>query len=147
MKKAICILLCFLFIFCIFSGCEQAEESKTQENSVNASNTNSDLPAEESSVDTETSVGAEINEKELLTIIDLTRLRGGADEGLEYFFEDDIYRYAFPDTPSSEFIIAVYSDGTHQNIKEALEAGNITIEDLDTFGIGYYFKEAKENLN
>ena len=55
---------------------------------------------------------------------------------LEYFFEDDYYKYYFGSI-KSQHIIVEFSDGTIMNVKEAFELGCVTIADLDRFNIGY----------
>lgn len=55
---------------------------------------------------------------------------------LEYFFEDDYYKYYFGSI-KSHYIIVEFSDGTIMNVKEAFELGCVTIVDLDRFNIGY----------
>ena len=58
-------------------------------------------------------------------------------DALELFYEDGEYEYYFPSIRSS-LVYAEYSDGTQKPIKEALETGDVTIADLDRFGIKYY---------
>ncbi len=59
----------------------------------------------------------------------------------EPFYEDRQYVYIFGN-PISEYVIVTYSDGTQENVKEALERGHIALFDLDRFGI-QYFSEPK----
>ena len=56
---------------------------------------------------------------------------------IDDFYKDENFIYYFGFFPMSSYIIVEYSDGTSQNIREALADGNITIEDLDRFGIKY----------
>lgn len=58
-------------------------------------------------------------------------------EALEGIYTSGIYTYYLPCIKSS-YIEVRYSNGMVENIKEALESGNISVEDLDTFGIQYY---------
>lgn len=58
-------------------------------------------------------------------------------EALEGIYTSGIYTYYLPCIKSS-YIEVRYSNGMVENIKEALESGNISVEDLDTFGIKYY---------
>lgn len=55
---------------------------------------------------------------------------------LEVFYVDENYEYYF-NYIISQCIIVTYSDGTTENIRVALESGNITIADLDAHNIGY----------
>ena len=63
-------------------------------------------------------------------------------DSMDYFYEDDTYRYCAGLCNQSAFVIVTYSDGTKENIKEAIHAGRITIADLDEFEI-WYSKEEK----
>ena len=56
---------------------------------------------------------------------------------MQVFFSDkkNIYEFGYP---VSEFIIVEYTDGTTENVCEALENGHIQITDLDTYGIQYF---------
>ncbi len=138
MKKTIIVLLCFLFSFCAFAGCEQAEESKTDIS-------NSDISEISEEVSTEASDEiSEISEEEPFVIVD----KRGSDwsTSIDCFFEDEEYLYYFGLSPMHQYIIVEYADGTTQNIKEALADGNITIQDLDRFGIEY-IKEPKDVSN
>ncbi len=138
MKSIIIVLLCFVLSFCVFAGCEQAEESKTDISNSDISEISEEVSPESSD---ETS---EVSKENAFIIVD----NRGDDwsDITDYFFQDDIYNYYFILWPMHEYIIVEYADGTTQNVKEALEDGNITIEDLDRFGIGY-MKEPKDVSN
>ena len=58
------------------------------------------------------------------------------DTALELFYTDDRYNYYFSNI-ISQYIIVEFDDGTKNNVKEALIAGEITISDLDKFEIQY----------
>jgi len=60
----------------------------------------------------------------------------------EPFWEDASYIYIFAN-PISEYVTVEYSDGSTQNVKEALTNGMAGTSDLDRFGIQYY-KDEKE---
>lgn len=62
-------------------------------------------------------------------------------QALEYFYEDETNKYYFSCIMSS-VIIVTYEDGTTENVSEAINAGRITIDDLDKYNIKYG-KEAK----
>ena len=54
----------------------------------------------------------------------------------EPFWEDDINVYSFS-CIKSQYVTVYYDDGTEENVKSALQAGWITMADLDRFGISY----------
>lgn len=134
MKKLAIIILCVILLSTSLFGCDQAEESKTDvsENSFEAT---SESPLEQSE-EVSDDVSVEVTELSF-TIVDKRDTAAFFDDGEENIYFDEEYRYSLPATPESEYIIVEYSDGTKENIKEALENGNITIEDLDRFGIKY----------
>ena len=55
---------------------------------------------------------------------------------VERFYEDQSHIYRFGNSVS-QYITVIYTDGTEQNVKDALQEGHITIADLDRFGISY----------
>ena len=55
---------------------------------------------------------------------------------LEPIWEDDANVYSFS-CIKSRYVTVYYDDGTEENVKDALQAGRVTMDDLDTFGIGY----------
>lgn len=57
-------------------------------------------------------------------------------QALEVIYEDEDNEYYF-NCIMSPHIIVHYADGTQENVKAALAAGRITLEDLDNFGVGY----------
>ena len=61
---------------------------------------------------------------------------------LEPFYENENAVYSFP-YPISHFVIVTYLNGESEDIVTALEAGRVTIADLDRFGIKYYAEEKK----
>ena len=63
-------------------------------------------------------------------------------QALELFYEDGEYEYYFPSMRSS-MVYVEYADGTQKPIKEALAAGDVSIADLDRFGIRYYAERVK----
>ncbi len=135
MKKLAIIALCVILLSSSLFGCDQAEESKTDISEC-VSETGSEAPPEQSE-EVSDDVSVEVSEL-TFTIVDKRDGQNGCwAEAIDEFFEDDNFTYYFSDTPMSEYIIVKYSDGTTQNVKEALADGNITIEDLDRFGIKY----------
>ena len=74
----------------------------------------------------------------VIGIVDMTEQKGiGTFQALELFYEDGKFEYYFPSVRSS-FIYVQYADGTQKPIREALAAGDVTIADLDRYGIKYY---------
>lgn len=74
-------------------------------------------------------------------IINIVDESEGGDLAIEYFYEDETYRYSFT-AMISNWIYVYYTDGTREPIDEALAAERATIEDMNTYGIPYS-KEAK----
>ena len=66
-------------------------------------------------------------------------------EALEGIYNDNINDYYLP-CIKSKYILVKYSDGTKENIKDALKKGKIKITDLDSYGITYY-KYPIEEIN
>lgn len=58
-------------------------------------------------------------------------------EALEPFWEDDEYQYVFPAIMSHDCTVT-YSNGATENVVDALEAGRVTVEDLERFDIGFF---------
>ncbi len=139
MKKLAIIILCVILLSASLFGCDQAENSKA-DMSENGFEANSESPLEQSE---EVSEGVSVEVSELsFTIVDKRDTAVGFDDALELFYSDEEYDYLFPSLPESEYIIVEYSDGTTQNIKEALSDGKVTIEDFDKLNI-FYFKQSK----
>lgn len=61
-------------------------------------------------------------------------------DALEGFWRDEEYIYCFSSI-KSHYIIVHYSDGTQLPIREAMSRGDVTVADLDRFGIGYWKEE------
>ena len=79
----------------------------------------------------------------IVNIIDRTQDENIAvDTALEMFYEDETAVYYFSGM-MSEYILVEYENGSRKTVKEALEIGDITIEDLDRFNINY-IAEAKK---
>lgn len=55
---------------------------------------------------------------------------------LEPIWEDDANIYSFS-CIKSHYVTVYYDDGTEEDVKTALQAGWVTMDDLDRFGIGY----------
>jgi len=79
-----------------------------------------------------------IKEKYIKNITDKTKTNEiVCNQAIEEFYEDENYKYSYS-CMKSNLVIVEYSDGTEETAKEALESGNIKINDLDRFGIVYY---------
>lgn len=59
------------------------------------------------------------------------------DTALEPIWEDEANVYSFS-CIKSHYVTVYYDDGTEENVKIALQAGRVTIDDLDRFGISYW---------
>lgn len=59
---------------------------------------------------------------------------------LEKFYSDELYDYSFP-CIKSNYVIVVFCNGSEKNIIDALNDGDVIVEDLDTFNIKYYKTE------
>ncbi len=79
-------------------------------------------------------IGCSNKPKEIKTIVD-KRDEGGAFFVITEFYRDDKFSYTFSD--SNMNVIVYYKNGTHENAVQALKKGRITIDDFDTFNIGY----------
>lgn len=135
------VLLCFIMAAAVFMGCASIEES---EKSAGGDANVSDAVSEQEQNKEESS---KINE--VVGITDTTPKGTYFSTALDFFYHDDTYAYCFSSTPKHEYIIVEYADGTTQNVKEALAEGNITLDDLDDFGIKYgkqSILEMEENL-
>ena len=62
-------------------------------------------------------------------------------QALEKFYEDDNFEYFYSCIKSS-YVTVTYTNGTKETVKDALANGNITIQDVNKYGIKYY-KERK----
>ncbi len=131
MKNIFCFLICLAFCTAFIAGCEASEESKQ---ALNESARNvSEIVFDES----------DISAEEEVAVTEIVVTGQALDTAVDTFYEDDYYEYYFPTMPQHEYVIVKYSDGTEQNVKEALEEGRITVFDLDKFDIEC-FKAPKE---
>lgn len=64
-------------------------------------------------------------------------------EAEELFYEDETTYYWF-NVIKSHYIIVTYSNGDSEDVKTALNAGRITIADLDEFEIEYHTEPKSE---
>ena len=70
----------------------------------------------------------------------------GTCDAHEGFHADGEYVYYFPSI-KSHYVTVRYSDGSENPLKKALYLGDITIADLDEYGIGYGKQKHTENGN
>lgn len=81
--------------------------------------------------------GTEHSEKKIVSIVDKAESGEIATaSAIELFYKDDTYTYSFSSI-RSDYVIVTFDDGTEKTAEEALEAGEITIADLDAYDIGY----------
>ena len=132
------ILLCLVLLVSVFAGCDTPEESKTDVTSKDSLLNTSEDVSENVSEEISEEVSEEVSQVLDFVIVDYRDTHGFADCGYDVFYNDEEYYYYLPYSRMSEYVIVEYADGTTQNIKEALEAGNITIADLDRFNIEYF---------
>lgn len=64
-------------------------------------------------------------------------------EAEEMFYEDENNEYYF-NVIKSHYIMVTYNNGNSEDIVSALNAGRITISDLDEFGIEYHTQPKRE---
>ena len=111
MKKVFCILL----ITCLFlGGCSDVTSNETMP--TDTAPTENQLKVEVIDIINET--------KETVDIMIIAP-----------FYEDNLYEYYFS-SPSITYTV-IYSDGTRENVRNALEKGKITIADLDRYNVQY----------
>lgn len=144
-------------------GREVSDSAENDSIAIDTTETQAEGTEEKSSV-TETETTAEIVEsktEEVTEVVELDLFGGKSGEAkeerylvsitqypkpsgtvnlcmLEEFFKDEDYFYSFPYLGDSNYVIVKYSDGSTQNVKEALNEGNISMSDLDAFGISYF---------
>lgn len=74
-----------------------------------------------------------------------------SDDGRDYsdmeepFYEDEQYVYIFPAIMSHDCTV-YYSDGSSENIVDALKAGRATPADLDRFDILYFARPSSKPI-
>lgn len=128
-KPAFWIILVALILLIITAVClltNPKEKIDTQGKEDNESNVIATIPS-----------GIGHNTKKIAFIVDKAETGEVAkDTGIEAFYKDDTYTYSFPSV-RSDYVIVTFTDGTEKTVKEALEAGEITIAELDTYDIGY----------
>ena len=137
MKIYIALVLAF-GVLLSFVGCQNNENSGNDISQISTETTN---PIIEQPIDSNPTDAI----KEIKSITDNIGSMGLPDVE-EPFFEDERYIYIFGN-PISQYVIVEYTDGSTENVKEALENGHIHITDLDKYSI-HYFAEPKfiENI-
>lgn len=101
---------------------------------------NDTAPATESRTDTEVAMDLS---REVERIVDHSLEMEGVDFPCveELFYEDENHAYFFG-YPISPYVTVYYTDGSEENVKDALEKGHMQISELDRWSIRY-FAEAK----
>ena len=130
-----------LLLLCILAGCvnelntPDMTDPDADSTSYTGDTTEETVPDTTSATEEPPSIGCELP-MEILRITDTS-----ADIDLpdveEIFYEDRQYVYIFGN-PISEYVIVEYTDGTSENVKDALNSGHIALYDLDRFGIQYF---------
>lgn len=69
-------------------------------------------------------------------IVSIQQTGESALQTVEYFHEDEHYRYYFP-TARSCFIVITYLNGKSKTFATAFPAGRVNIDDLQRFGIKF----------
>jgi len=87
------------------------------------------------------------NKSKVVEIVDTTKddKDFACAEALEEFYEDAEYVYYYSCIKSS-YVLVRYEDGSQMTVEEALKNGDISIKDLDEYGINY-MKETKKLSN
>lgn len=88
-----------------------------------------------------TKFGCAISRKDIGKVIDIVdetkNIKNfSCAEALEEFYEDDNYQYFFS-CIKGKYIVVKYESGFQEFVKDALEYGTITIDDLDNYSIDY----------
>ena len=131
------ILLCLVLLVSVFAGCDTPEESKSDTSSKDSLLQNSEDISQTVSEEISEEVSEEVSHALGFVIVDKRGEQSDWNDALDTFYTDEDYKYSFHSWPMHKYVIVEYEDGTTQNVKEALEEGNITIADLDRFNIEY----------
>jgi hypothetical protein len=131
------ILLCIILLVSVFTGCDTTEESKSDTSSKDPLLNTSEDVSETVSEEVLEEISEEVSQVLGFVIVDKRDEMEWWDDAIDTFYRDETYEYNFPGQPMHKYVIVEYEDGTTQNVKEALEDGNITIADLDRFNIEY----------
>ena len=131
------ILLCIILLVSVFAGCDTPEESKSDTSSKDSLLQNSEDISETVSEEISEEVSEEVSQALGFVIVDKRGEQSDWNDIVDTFYTDEDYKYSFPNWDMHKYVIVEYEDGITQNVKEALEAGYITIADLDIFNIEY----------
>ncbi len=124
MKLYRCVMVLILFFTMI--SCQRPEQdTKNETENTEYTETQETVPPE---------TGTQIT---VVNIIDTTPEDMDSTMEEKAFYEDDQLRYFFYDAVS-EHVIVEYSDGSTQNVKEALAEKSIRLKDLQENGIRYF---------
>ncbi len=153
MKKLTALVLTalFLVLVCVLSlvGCSQ-QQNTSEENSNEQINSE---PNESSVSSTQiNSEPNEPNESSQASVYVVEIWDRSIREGLavataeEKFWEDETNEYYFPNI-ISHHVMVEDNTGRTVDVKTALEEGLITVEDLDTYGIGYFAEPKNKTVS
>ena len=129
----------FLFALALVLGCAASQAQKAT--MPTQSSVPTSAPTTAAPTTTPTTVPSTTSGWEILTIA--LNKEPGFDMALEKFYEDEENEYKFG-AIMSPYIIVCYSNGTTENIVDALKAGRATLADLPRFGFGYYVVSEKD---
>lgn len=133
MKKSICTLLLVMLVCTALTGCNNPNKNANAENGdISAIGSESEGAVSDEKSESET------DESDEISIVDIVCNFEGKyyASALETIYMDETYIYTLSSYCSQD-IIVTYSDGTTQNVKEAIDDGNVTLADLDRFEIKY----------
>ena len=130
------IITLILTIILLFAGCTSGTPAKSDDTTDNIGT--------ETEVRTESEEIPEDDGIYVISITDRTVTESiSTDDALEGFHADDVYVYIFPSI-KSRYVTVKYSDQSEKPLKEAFYLGDITISDLDEYGIDYYKRSHSE---
>ena len=110
---------------------ETTPELTTPEGNTPAETT---APEETTETPEQPSIDDDSNIQNIINWVDIEEITVAAM--IEPFYTDELYEYVFANI-ESPYVIVYYKDGTAQLVRDALEEGNITIEDLSRFQVGF----------
>ena len=140
MKKLIAIIMAVVLTLCLFGcGSTQQEDKETkpsiEQGNVNESASTKTDATQETMQDLSDVPGAVVHVVDIWDRAKEEQL--DCNDALEKFWEDDTTEYYFG-CIKSQYIMVMDSTGRTVDVVTALNEGLITIETLDSYGIGYY---------
>jgi len=143
MKRIVTILPLLLLMF--LAACTQSSEyAPLEEPALQSEHTDQadSVPYKPADIDEHTKEDEQLQEPiDPDTVVSITYDESyPTAEAIEPFWEDESYIYSFPSI-RSQYITVTYGDGSTQTIREALQEGKASIEDLYLFDVHYYKEE------